>query len=334
MCAKAGAEKMEVIDNLPGKLKYRDRLILAGLIGLLACIISIYISRLAGNDAGDLRYSLWPARDWLAGKDPYLPYKLNLDPFAVPYPFTAVVLVSPLTWLPDRMAAGVLTGLGSGILAWLILSQAKNWRLLLFLSWPFVNSLFFTQWAPYAASMFFTPSLLLIVLIKPQLALPFVLTQKPNRTGLFLAGGLLLISLALFPSWPVEWMKTLHNYTGYPPLFFLPLGPLILLALIRYREKRAWLLVLLAAMPQRVVYDQLGVLLVAENRKQLLFLMLCSWISLPVIFYYHGWENVPWGWQNWILIESYLPALLVVLLPTLRNMISKANHKSIVHDQN
>jgi hypothetical protein len=276
---------------------------------------------------------LWPARDWLAGKDPYLPYILNLDTFAVPYPFTAVLLAIPLVWLPDQIAAGVFMGLGSSLLAWLILRREENWRLLLFLSWPLVNNLLFIQWAPYIASMYFTPFLPLFVLIKPQLALPFLLTQKPNRIGLLLAGILLLVSLALYPSWPIDWLKSIHNFIGLPLLFFLPLGPLLFLALIRYRDKRTWLLVLLAAMPQRMVYDQLGVLLVAENLKQQIFLVICSWISLPVVLYYHGWENVPWGWQTWILIESYFPALLIVLLPTFRN-ISRAYQGVLARGKN
>lgn len=316
---------MDPVTITPKKLSFRDCLVIAGLIGFTTSIISIYITRLGSGGAADFHYSLWLARDWLAGKDPYLPYKLNLDPFAVPYPFTAVLLAIPFTWLPDNIAASVFLGIGSGILAWLILNNPNNWYLLLFLSWPFVNNLIFAQWAPYAVSMFFTPNLILMVLTKPQIALPFALTLKPNRFGLLLAGGLLVVSIVLYPSWPMDWLKTIHNFIGYPPLFFLPLGPLILLALIRYRDKRSWMLVLMAAMPQRMVYDQLGVLLVAENPKQLIFLVLCSWISLPVVLFYNGWENVPWGWQNWILIESYLPALVIVLLPTVRNMISKSS---------
>jgi hypothetical protein len=314
---------MEATVATKGKLNIRDRIIVAVLIGLLTCIISIYLSKLSGGDAGDFRYSLWPSRDWVAGKDPYLPYKLNLDPLAVPYPFTAILLATPLVWLPDQIAAGIFLGFGSSILAWFILKNEENWRFLLFFSWPFVNNLFFIQWAPYIASMFFTPFLPLFVLIKPQLALPFVITQKPNLKGLLLAGILLLVSLVFYPSWPMDWLKTIHNFIGFPPLFILPLGPLILLALIRYRDKRAWLLVLLAAMPQRMVYDQLGVLLVAENRKQQLFLVICSWISFPVLLYYHGWENVPWGWQTWILIESFIPALIVVLLPAIKSLSAR-----------
>jgi hypothetical protein len=132
-----------------------------------------------------------------------------------------------------------------------------------------------------------------------------------------------IVSLALFPNWPFEWMKTLQTYIGYPPLFVLPFGPLLLLSLVRYRDKRAWLLMLMALMPQRMVYDQLGILLVAANRKQLLFLVICSWITLPVVIFYGGWNYIPWGWQQWVLIGSYLPALLVLLFPMIRKRLVK-----------
>jgi hypothetical protein len=178
--------------------------------------------------------------------------------------------------------------------------------------------------------MYFTPNLLFFLFIKPQLALPFFLTQKPNRIGILLAGVLLAVSLILYPSWISDWFHTVHNFIGSPPLLTLPLGPLILLALIRYRDKRSWLLVLMSAMPQRMVYDQLGVLLVSENRKQTLFLVLCSWISFPFVLYYHGWENVPFGWQQWVLFASYLPALVVVLWPIIVNYLSKVSLRLVM----
>jgi hypothetical protein len=312
---------IDAASNPKEKLTSRDHLLLAVLIGLSAFIISFYVSSLSGGDASDLKNILVPARNWLAGKDIYFPYKLNLDPLSVPYPFTTYLFSVPFSWLPNRIAAGVFTAIGSGILAWLIFHNKKNSYLLLFLSWPFMNNLFYSQFAPYITSMFFTPNLLFFLLIKPQIALPFALIQRPSRTGFLIAGILILVSLVIYPMWPMDWLKNLHlqNYDGFPPLFFLPLGPIIFLALIRYRDRRAWLLILFAAVPQRMVYDQLGVLLVAENRKQQIFLVLCSWISLPALLYYHGWENVPWGWQTWILIASYIPALIVVLAPALKN---------------
>jgi hypothetical protein len=302
------------------KFNLRDRIILTLLIAIVTFGTTLYLSTLTGPGLGDLRYSLGLAREWLAGHDPYLPFKLNIDPNAVPYPFTAVLITMPIVWLPNQIAAGLFNGIGAGLLAWLIFKNRNNWQLLMFASWPFVNSVMFYQWSPYIVSMFFTPNLLPFLFAKPQLALPFVLTQRPSRIGIILAGILVIVSVALYPLWPLDWIKTLHNYIGAPPLFVLPLGPLLFLALIRYREKRSWLLVLMALMPQRMVYDQLGVLLVAENSKQMLFLVLCSWISLPAVLYFGGWGNVPWGWKTWVLICSYLPALVVILLPTFKSV--------------
>lgn len=192
------------VDILPQKINTRDRLILSALIGFIICLISIYIYIKRGAGAGDLSYSLLLARDWLINKDPYLPYKLNIDPTAVPYPFTAVVLTMPLIWLPNHIAAGIFFGLGSGILAWFIFTKGVNWQLLLFFSWPFVNSLIFVQWSPYNISMYFAPSLLFLLFVKPQNALPFVLTQKPNRIGIILAAILVIASVALYPLWPLD----------------------------------------------------------------------------------------------------------------------------------
>ncbi len=307
----------------PTPLKRWERLALAGMIGLLVCLVSLYTLQLGRDGAGDFRFSLFPARDLLAGRDPYISNKLNLDPLSTAYPLPAFLLALPLAWLPDRAAAVIFFGLSSGLLAWFILRQGQPWRLLIFLSWPFFNSMMFSQWTAYITCMYFTSGFLFLALIKPQMALPFVLLRRPSRPGVLFAAGLLLVSLLVYPTWPLVVLQGARNYAGLPPLFVLPLGPLLLLALCRWREKRAWLLVLLAAMPQRMVYDQLPVLLVAGSPRQMIFLTLCSWISLPVVIRYNGWANVPGGWQLWIVLASYLPALLVTLWPLLQAQIGR-----------
>ena len=226
-------------DKAKNKLNSRDCLILAGLIGIIIFIISLYIYFLRGGDQTDFKNIIVPARAWLVGKDIYLPDELALGPFSLTYPFTTYLLSVPFSLLPDRIAAAVFNGLGCALLAWFIFRKEKNWYLLIFLSWPMLNNLIFAQFAPYIISMFFTPNLLFLLLIKPQLGLPFVLIQKPSRIGLLLAGLLLLVSLVLYPLWPLDWLKYMHlqNYIGYPPLLVIPLGPLILLALIRFRDQ-------------------------------------------------------------------------------------------------
>ncbi len=106
-------------------------------------------------------------------------------------------------------------------------------------------------------------------------------------------------------------------------MFVLPLNSVIFLALLRYREQKAWLLLLMAAMPQRVLYDQMVLLLVANNLREMLILILCSWISLPVLLIFGGWFNLPRGWQLWILLTLYLPALVIFLAPALGGWIKK-----------
>ncbi len=320
---------VETSRAIPSKI--RKPVVIAGLIGLVICLISLYLSYLGGKGGGDFKNILDPTRSWLAGNNIYLPFKLNLDPFAVPYPFTAYLASVPFTFLQSWIASAIFLGLGSGVLAWLILRSNSHYYLLVFLSWPFVYNLMLAQFAPWMLCLFFSASFLPLILIKPQLALPFALTQRPNRLGLILTGILLVASFIFYPMWPLDWLASTHtqNYIGSPPIFILPLGPLILLALLQYREKRSWILVLFGLMPQRMVYDQLGVLSVAGNRKQMIILVVCSWISFPVLFIYQGWKNVPFGWQQWVILESYLPALIVILAPQIKAFLSRWNIKSI-----
>ncbi len=92
--------------------------------------------------------------------------------------------------------------------------------------------------------------------------------HKPNRLSLILATSLLAISFEVYPTWLFDWLEyiDLNNYTGYPLLIVLPLGPLLFLALICYRHKHSRFVVLMAALPQRMVYDQRGVLLVPRTK--------------------------------------------------------------------
>jgi hypothetical protein len=116
-------------------------------------------------------------------------------------------------------------------------------------------------------------------------------------------------------------MKQTGTYKGLPPLFSLPLGPFILLALLKYRDRRAWLLVLFALMPQRVLYDQLPLLLIATNGAEMIFLVFCSWLTLPMLMSSGGWGGLPFSWQFWILLTLYVPGLVLLFLPDVTKFI-------------
>ena len=284
-------------------------------------LFSIFIAGIAGffcaqvlratSNTGDHYVSLRMARDLLAGADPY-DSPVGFD--WVSYPLPAALVSIPFSLLPDPLASGVFMALSSGLLAWLVLASGRIWRMAIFLSWPFIYSVLFAQWTPLLTCLWFLPVLLPLVLIKPQIALPMALTAKPSRWGIVSMALLLGLSLAVYPRWPWVWFQQVAGYQGIvPPLFVLPCGPLMLLALLRWRKRTAWLVALMALMPQRVLYDQLPLLLTASSWREMAFLIGTSWVTLPALLHYGGWKTLPGGWQTWIIASCYIPALIVVL---------------------
>lgn len=286
------------------------RVLLSVFIGVIAGVFCHDILDATGAN-GDFFVSLQLARDLIDGVELY---SRATGPDFVAYPLTAAILAFPLAFLADPWSSGVFMGISSGLLSWLILASNKPWRLLIFLSWPFVYSLFFGQWTPLLLCLWFSPLLLPLLLVKPHIALPIVLTTKPDWRGVVLSILLVALSLLISPRWPWVWLGQISGYKGIlPPLFVLPLGPILLLALLRWRRREAWLLLLMALMPQRVAYDQLPLLLVSSNWRELLFLVSMSWLTLPALLHFGGWTILPGGWQRWIIATLYLPALLVVM---------------------
>src|SRR5262249_52966477 len=162
----------------------------------------------ATANRGDLFASLRMARDLRAGNDPYL-YPVGED--SVSYPLPAALIAMPLSFLPDPLSSGVFMAVSSALLAWLVLAYGKIWRAGLFLSWPFVYAIFFAQWTPLVTCLWFTPLLVSVVLVKPQIALPMLLTSKPDWRGIAVCILLAGLSLWIYPTWPWVW---LHQIAG------------------------------------------------------------------------------------------------------------------------
>ena len=159
------------------------------------------------------------------------------------------------------------------------------------------------------ASAFF-PALLPVTMMKPQVGLPVFLTRLTRR-GLLACILVGALSLLILPQWPWLWLGQTHNYEHFIPLFVFP-GPLLLLALFRYRDRDAWLLLLAAIMPQRWFFDAFTLWLIPKSRRQILFTIPLSygagiyrWFHQPANFTEVGRISV---------IFLYLPMLAVLLL--------------------
>ena len=280
----------------------RLRLLIAAVIGLASGTFCWFLLGRLHLGAADFSWAIQAAQDLLARRNPYRsPLQL--------YPLTAAWFGLPFVHLRAEVAAGFFYGISSALLAF-GLSREGYHRLLVFLAYPYWAGILTAQWAPLIMASAFFPLLLPATLAKPQIGLPVALTRA-SRRGVLAALVLGLLTVALMPHWPLLWLRQLGHYQRFVPLLVLP-GPLLAAALLRYRERDAVLLLLMAVMPQRWFYDTLILWLIPKSRRQILATVAFSW-GAGIWRWYH----VPHSFTEvgrWTVLFIYLPMLAVVLL--------------------
>jgi hypothetical protein len=283
----------------------RHRLLLSTMIGCASGLLCFSILSHLHAGAYDFRWALYPARELMAGRNPYA----HFPPGAIGYPLTAVLLAAPFTKLSDPLAAGAFFGISSGLLA-LGLTRDGYHRLLIFLAYPYWAGLLTAQWIPLVMAGAFFPLLLPLTTTKPQNGLPIFLTHLSKR-GTIACVVFVGITFLVMPSWFKDWLAQAVRYEHFIPILIFP-GPLLLLALLRYRQRGAWLFLLTAMMPQRWFYDTFTLWLIPRSRRQILFTAIFSW-GAGIWRWYH----VPHSFHEvgrWSVIFLYLPMLVVLLL--------------------
>ena len=288
-------------------MSLQKRILAACAIGAAAAILCYTYQLGHGASAGDLWIPLCMARALLGGAEPYAACRSVHSDGVTPAtanPLTTGLAMLPFAPLPDPVVAAVVFGLSSGLLAF-GLARDGAWRLLVFLAFPYWESLRWVQWAPLLMAVALFPALLPLTLIKPHVGLPIALTRLTWRRALACA-AFGLLSLAIEPSWPWRWLGQVGDYTGFVPLLALP-GPLLLLALLRWRSPDARLFTLLALAPQRIYYDQLLLFVLPRGARELLALSAISWL----VFF--GGELWP-GAGRLLVVALLYGAALVLLL--------------------
>jgi hypothetical protein len=189
------------------------------------------------------------------------------------------------------------------------LSRHGFHRLLVFLAYPYWAGILTAQWSPLILASAFFPLLLPVTMAKPQIGLPVAVTHLTRR-GVVACLVVLLATLLWMPRWPVWWFHQFGNYEHFIPLLVLP-GPLLALALWRYRDPDAIFLVITALMPQRWFFDTLILWLIPKTRREILFTVFLSlgagiwrWYRIPQSFAEVG---------RWTVVFIYLPMLGVIL---------------------
>ena len=291
----------------------RWRIAVSAAIGVASGAFCWFLMKRLHQDAADFRWALHLVHRLLARQNPY-------DTPLEQYPLTAALFALPFVKLQPELAAGFFWGISSFALAFGLTRHGYT-RLLIFLAYPYWAGLLTVQWSPIIAASAFFPLLLPATMAKPQIGLPVFLTRL-SRRGLAACAVVGLASLAIMPKWPLLWLRQTGNYEHFIPILVLP-GVLLLLALLRYRQREARLLFLSALMPQRWFFDSFILWLIPQSRREIIWTVFFSW-GAGIWRWYH----IPTSFTQvgrYTVIFLYLPMLAVVLLRKRQDNVSSAD---------
>ena len=281
----------------PPAASRRNRVIIACAVALAVGLIAFrYIHlRYGGIEAADFTPIYVGAQAVVHGADPYItvahaPIWLHL----LFYPLPATLLVVPLLAFSPQVAAGLFLAIGAGWLAYRV-TQDAWWPLLMFASGAFWWTIVSVQWsALLMAAALSGPAVGLALIAKPTYAIPLLAMQTRRRTviaGLAVGVAIVLISLAIQPSWPAAYYHTVRNspiHNEYVAPAFTLLGCPLWLSALRWRDWRGRLVLGMALTPlNALMYSHMPLLLVARTRLELLLLCAASWVG-----YFLSWQII------------------------------------------
>lgn len=294
---------------------------------LAAALWSGWVSyRWAGaryNSYSDFAQIWFGARALLTGESPYSvvgPGRTFDWPLPLLYPLPAVLLATPLAMFPLRVADAIFMTAGAFALAWAVtrdrLLSAQWW---VFGSIAFLVTLGVSQWSPLLIGAATVPALGFILACKPTIGFALWLAY-PSRRAALVAGSFVGASLLIWPPWLGEWWQSLTAVTHMArPIEHVRYGgPLILLALLKWRRPEARLLAALACVPQSMFfYEALPLFLVVRRWYEGLGLCILNMVAVlnsptgaPRDGVFDAWV---YSTGDQIVLWMYLPCVAAVL---------------------
>ena len=302
------------------------RVSVAAALGIVFWGLATLKLRAAGPYALGYDYTLhWWAGDAL--RRGYSPYAV-INAWSPAYPFcsgymywlpTAVIL-EPLSRIPMQSAMPIFAGLSVAVFSYAVTATGW-WRLWFIASAPLVYGALGGQVVPLVVAAILLPSLGWLAPMKYTLATAGFAYNLSKRFAL-LAAAVVVVSIVIWPWWPLQWYHELGDTNGGPfyhiPLL-LPGGFVLLGALLKWRRPDARLLLVMACIPQTMLfYDQLPLLVLARNRTQALTMTVASYGAPALAIALHGVSANRaqlFAWNAPIIFCCYyLPALAIVLL--------------------
>lgn len=264
----------------------------------------------------DFTYPWRAARALLDGRNPYDvivpagPYPLESH---LPYPLPAAFPALPVAHLPVDVAATVFMAVTCCLFGYAF-SRDGLWRLWALASVAFVLTTALVQWSPLVIAGALLPGAAWALALKPTLGAA-LFAYRPSWWAVVGGALVMLAALALVPTWPVDWIRSVRTLPSHPSPVTQPWGWLPLLALLRWRLPEARLVAAMALVPQNLYfYDQLPLWLVPWNALGTLTLSAGSWLAWAIAA-----RDCPTNFCGpsaapWIIALLYLPATAMALL--------------------
>ena len=298
----------------------RQRLIVALLVGLAAGVFS-WLMQLRPNAAPDFAYPHTAVGFFLDGQNPYhAMYGApgSRFPFDQPlfYPFTALLMIVPFATFKLATATGLFIGLSSAALAYCI-TRDGLWRIHVFASASFVFAATVGQFSPLLMLMAFSPRFGFLAAVKPNIGLALFM-RRPTVLAVVGSLALLALSIAIFPTWPADWLASLRrsvaDETHRAPVLQMG-GFMLLLSVVGWRLAAGRLLLTLSLIPQALLfYDQLLLWLIPRTRQQSIFLTAASQLGMIVWYLSLGPDDNPVAAAYPMVVPFlFLPALGILL---------------------
>ena len=288
--------------------------------GVLAAAFTLWLGWKFPGTPRDFDQFWYAARAVLAGGNPYEligPGKAFAWPWPFVYPLTSALVAMPLAGLPVLAARSVFVGISVGLLAY-----AMPGRLLvpLLVSQPFVNALWNAQWAPLLTAAMLLPALGMLGAAKPTVGIAIVAHSSTwKQVWLTIGGGLVLtlMSLLLRPDWLMNWKAAVSATSHFSVPVMHPAGLFLLLALLRWKDPKARLLLALAAVPHTPMwYSALPLFLIPRTLAEgtlLAGLSQIAYFATALVPYPATFSEQTALTETLMLVSLFLPCVVLVL---------------------
>lgn len=290
-------------------------------VALIATAI-VYVSYLETPGRKTDFSNVWfGASMMLQGRNPYplLGPGLFFDmPFPLLYPASSFVAVLPFALLREQPAVLLFVALSVFLMTYGI--TAGSWhRLPMLASAAFMDSVLAAQWTMLMTAALFLPWVAILTAVKPQSGVPVVAASKSGSAVVAAALSALVLlaaSLVMLPGWPSEWLRIVSKASYERPPLLHPLGVLVLLLLLRWRRREAWLVLLTACLPQTFMwYSALVLLTVADTYREACAISLISSFGflLGNWLIYVGAPSLPMATWTVYIATTFIPCVVLIL---------------------